>query len=68
MSSYKDSDSNPEEILMALDQVEQTIEVMTSVVDRLKDQLHNEFHYDEQVAEIAQCSIEQNVAPQDIVH
>ena len=53
---------------MALDQVEQTIEVMTSVVDRLKDQLHNEFHYDEQVAEIAQCSIEQNVAPQNIVH
>lgn len=68
MSSQKDSASNPEEILMALDQVEQTIEVMASVVDQLKGQLHSEFCYNEQVEEIAQCSIEHNVAPQNIVH
>ncbi|PCJ21703.1 MAG: hypothetical protein COB04_03095 [Gammaproteobacteria bacterium] len=68
MSDDQNNNQNPEKILTALDEVEQTIEVMTNVVDQLKDQLHNEFRQGEQVAQIAQHSIEHNVAPQHIVH
>ena len=68
MSDNQDNNKNPEEILSALSQVEQTIEAMTNFVGRLKGQLHNEFRQGEQVAAIAQHSIEHNVAPQGIIH
>ena len=42
MSNKKNSDNDPERTLITLDQLSQTIEVMTGVVNRLKKHLHKQ--------------------------
>jgi hypothetical protein len=42
MSNSDKSPKDPETILMALDQISQTIDVMTSVVGRLRNYLHQQ--------------------------
>lgn len=68
MTISKDHEPNAEEILMALDQVEQTLEVMTNVVDRLKGKLQSEFNQEDQAKKIAQLSLEQTSSPDDKLH
>ncbi len=49
MSDKKSSDNDPEKALMTLDQLSQTIEVMTNVVNRLKRHLTRQLSLTEEL-------------------
>lgn len=69
MDKGKPHSRESEEILVALDQVEQTIEVMCDTVVRLKEKVNMHLHQaDEYSKKIAQLSLEESVAPKKTVH
>ena len=58
-----------EEILIALDQVEQTIEVMCDTLVRLKEKVNMHLrNVDEYSEKVAQISLEESVAPKKTMH
>lgn len=69
MSSNKDTTKDSEDILIALDQVEQTIEVMCDTVVRLKEHVTRKLSVlDDHDTLVAQNSLENSVAPKTIMH
>lgn len=69
MSSNKDTTKDSEDILIALDQVEQTIEVMCDTVVRLKEHVNRKLSVlDDHDILVAQNSLENSVAPKTIMH
>ncbi|MBV1873282.1 MAG: hypothetical protein KUG80_00780 [Gammaproteobacteria bacterium] len=69
MSNNKDTAKDSEDILIALDQVEQTIEVMCDTVVRLKEHVTRKLSVlDDHDILVAQNSLENSVAPKTIMH
>ena len=69
MSNNKDMSKDSEDILIALDQVEQTIEVMCDTVIRLKEHVTRKLSVpDDHEILVAQNNLEESVAPKATVH
>lgn len=65
----KSNTKESEEILIALDQVEQTIEVMCDTLVRLKEKVNMHLRsVDEYSEKVAQMSLEETVAPKETMH
>jgi len=65
----KSNTKESEEILIALDQVEQTIEVMCDTLVRLKEKVNMHLRSaDEYSEKVAQMSLEETVAPKETMH
>lgn len=69
MSDDKAIENDPERTLVTLDQLSQTIEVMTNVVNRLRrhlsEQIKNQMKEEQQTAELLAADIEENLSPPD---
>lgn len=63
MSEEKHSDNDPEKTLLTLDQLSQTIEVMTSVVNRLRQHLSEQLQAQ---AEARAAELEQQLAAESV--
>ena len=59
MSEDKQSDNDPERTLLTLDQLSQTIEVMTNVVNRLRQHLSEQLRAQAEASKIAKELAEQ---------
>lgn len=68
MSNFKNKENNIDEILSALDQFEQTLEVMGSMVNTVKDSMLSEFNIENHIDDIAQFNLENSLSPLDIIH
>ncbi|MBL4606518.1 MAG: hypothetical protein JKY01_01650 [Pseudomonadales bacterium] len=69
VNEEKTSTKESEEILIALDQVEQTIEVMCDTLVRLKEKVNMHLgNVDEYSEKLAQMSLEESVAPKKTMH
>ena len=62
MSEEKQPDNDPERTLLTLDQLSQTIEVMTNVVNRLRQHLSEQLRAQAETAKLARELAEQSVA------
>ena len=71
MSEEKPSENDPERTLLTLDQLSQTIEVMTSVVNRLRQHLSEQLKTQAETQQLAReeeealCDIEAEAAAQE---
>ena len=69
VNKEKSNTKESEEILIALDQVEQTIEVMCDTLIRLKEKVNMHLRsVDEYSEKVAQMSLEETVAPKETMH
>ncbi|MBV1870718.1 MAG: hypothetical protein KUG76_07395 [Gammaproteobacteria bacterium] len=69
MEGNKVNTKESEDILLALDQVEQTIEVMCDTLVRLKEKVNMHLRsVDEYSERVAQVSLEESVAPKKMMH
>ena len=69
MEKNKENSRESEDILVALDQVEQTIEVMCDTLVRLKEKVNMHLrNVDEYSEKVAQVSLEESVAPKKVMH
>ncbi len=69
MDKERSNTQESEDILIALDQVEQTIEVMCDTLVRLKEKVNMHLRsVDEYSEKVAQMSLEETVAPKETMH
>lgn len=64
MSEEKQTDNDPEKTLLTLDQLSQTIEVMTSVVNRLRQHLSEQIKAQASAAALREAEQRQSAAEQ----
>ena len=57
-----------DDILAALDQFEQTLNVMSAMVSTVKENMVSEFSIENHIEDIAQFNLEQTLSPQNLVH
>lgn len=57
-----------DDILAALDQFEQTLNVMSAMVSTVKENMVSEFSIENHIEDIAQFNLEQTLSPQNVVH
>jgi len=57
-----------DDILAALDQFEQTLNVMSAMVCTVKENMVSEFSIENHIEDIAQFNLEQTLSPQNLVH
>ncbi len=68
MANSKNDEKNLDDIMSALDQFEQTLEVMTAMVSTVKDNMVSEFNIANHIDDIAQFNLEQALSPQGVIH
>ena len=61
----KQPDNDPERTLMTLDQLSQTIEVMSSVVNRLRQHLSEQLRAQAVRAQLSSCLLYTSPSPRD---
>lgn len=68
MAKSNIDEKSMDDILAALDQFEQTLEVMGAMVSTVKENMVSEFNIEHHIEDIAQFNLEQTLSPQDVVH